>query len=124
MAGFRIVASDELEFGPPSAGDQRRGIVRLSDSLTQMRANVWRMPPGTRGRRHRETVQEELFVVLEGTATLRLGEPPEAVALSRGSLAIVEPGTAVQLLNDGVESATVLIVGAPPAEGKAEYLSD
>jgi quercetin dioxygenase-like cupin family protein len=89
-----------------------------------MRANVWRMPPGARGRRHRELVQEELFVALEGTVTLLLGDPAETVELPPGSLAVVEPETALQLANEGDEEAVVLIVGAPPVEGQAEYLPD
>ena len=76
MAGYRVFRRDEMEFTPPSAGDQRRTLLRLSPYLTTTRANIWRMPPGTRGRRHRETIQEELFVALEGTMTLLLGEPP------------------------------------------------
>jgi quercetin dioxygenase-like cupin family protein len=113
---------DELEFGKPSAGDQSRGIVRLSQALTSMRANIWRLPAGARGRRHRELVQEELFVVLEGTATLALGDPGDPIALPRGSIAIVEPQTPVQVRNDSNEDTIVLIVGAPPEEGRAEYL--
>jgi quercetin dioxygenase-like cupin family protein len=89
-----------------------------------MRANIWRMPAGARGRRHRELVQEELFVVLEGTATLMLGEPAEPVELPSGSLAVVESQTAVQLVNDGGGDAVVLIVGAPPVQGEADYLPD
>jgi quercetin dioxygenase-like cupin family protein len=123
-AGYRIFRREELEFARPSGGDQERGIVRLSEALEAMRANIWRMPPGARGRRHRELVQEELFVVLEGTATLLLGEPPEPVELPSGSLAVVEPETALQLANEGDEEAVVLIVGAPPVEGQAEYLPD
>ena len=115
---------DELEFTTPSQGDQKRGIVRLSDALTAMRANLWRLPPGVRGRRHRELVQEELFVIIRGTATLLLGDPGEAVDLPQGSIAVVEPKTALQLRNDGEEDAVVLIVGAPPETGQVEYLPD
>jgi mannose-6-phosphate isomerase-like protein (cupin superfamily) len=122
--GYAVFRRGELEFGTPSAGDQRRGIVRLSEAMSQMRANLWRLPPGTRGRRHAERVQEEVFVVVEGTATLALGEPPERVELERGSIAVVEPGTALQVLNEGSEDTTVLIVGAPPVTGEADYLPD
>jgi mannose-6-phosphate isomerase-like protein (cupin superfamily) len=98
--------------------------VRLSEAMSQMRANLWRLPPGARGRRHAERVQEEVFVVVEGTATLALGEPPDHVELASGSIAVVEPGTALQVLNEGSEDTTVLIVGAPPVEGEADYLPD
>jgi len=122
--GYTIFRFDELEWDEPSGGDLRRGIVRLSEAMRQMRANVWRLPPGSRGRRHAERVQEETFVTLEGDATMLLGDPPERVALPRGSLAIVEPGTPLQVRNEGDGDAVVLIVGAPPVTGEADYLAD
>ena len=122
MAGYRVLHPGDLDFA--AARDGSRGIARLSDLLEHTRANVWRLPAGTRGVRHLEKVQEELFVVLEGAPTLRLGEPPEPVSLERGSIAIVAPGTALQVVNDGEDEAVVLIVGAPPVEGQAEYLPD
>jgi uncharacterized cupin superfamily protein len=122
--GFSVFRSDEREWSAPSGGDQTRGIVRLSDALAQMRANIWRLPAGSRGRRHAERVQEELFVALEGTPTLALGDPAERVELPSGSVVIVEPGTALQVLNESDAEATVLIVGAPPVTGEADYLPD
>jgi len=89
-----------------------------------MRSNIWRLPPGVRCRRHLEHVQDELFVVLEGTATLMLGDPPERVELPPGSVAAVETETALQLRNESDGEVTVLIVGAPPIQGKADYLPD
>jgi mannose-6-phosphate isomerase-like protein (cupin superfamily) len=124
MPGYRTFRRDEVEFAKPSGGNQERGIVRLSDAMQNMRANIWRLPPGVRGRRHRELVQEEIFVALEGTATLFLGEDKEPVELPQGSVLVVEPQTAVQLANEDGQDAVVLIVGAPPTQGEAEYLPD
>jgi quercetin dioxygenase-like cupin family protein len=121
---YAVFPAGDQEFGTPSGGDLSRSIFRLSDSLRQTRANIWRYPPGARGRRHAEHVQEEVFVVLEGTATLYLGDPAEAVELPRGSVAVVEPGTAVQVANLAEEDMTVFIVGAPPEQGGADYLPD
>ena len=121
-SGYTIIRPEEFDFTPPSQGDQSRGVMRLSELLAQSRANIWKMPPSSRGRRHRERTQEEIFVSLEGTATLLLGEPAVPVELTRGSLAVVKAGTPIQLANDGVEDAVVLIVGAPPTAGDAEYL--
>ena len=122
--GYRVFPAGEQEFTPPSGGDQSRGIFRLSDGMSQMRANIWRYPPGTLGRRHAEHVQEEVFVVLEGTITLLLGDPAEPVELPSGSVAVVEPGTALQISNAGAEDAAVFIVGAPPEQAGADYLPD
>jgi uncharacterized cupin superfamily protein len=89
-----------------------------------MRANIWRLPPGVRGARHRETVQEEMFVVLEGEATLLVGDPAEKVGLPSGSVGIVEVGTILQLRNESAAEAVVLVVGAPPQQAAAEHLPD
>jgi uncharacterized cupin superfamily protein len=123
-AEYVVIRSDEFDFTPPSRGDQTRGAMRLSEFLEQSRANIWRMPPSSQGRRHRETTQEEIFVSLEGTATLLLGEPSVAVDLPRGALALVKPQTPVQLVNSGDAEAVVLIVGAPATISDAEYLPD
>jgi uncharacterized cupin superfamily protein len=122
--GYTVFRAGELAFGPPGGGNLDRRIARLSDAMTNMRASIWRYPPGISGRRHAEGVQEELFVVLDGEATLVLGDPAEPVELPVGSMAVVQPGTAVQVTNRGEGEATVLIVGAPPEVGQAEYLPD
>jgi mannose-6-phosphate isomerase-like protein (cupin superfamily) len=122
--GYSVFRGDALDWDNPSGGDPGRGIVRLSDSLRNMRANVWRLPPGTRGRRHSERVQEELFVVVQGTATMLLGDPPERVELPHGSVVAVAPGTALQVRNEGDAEAIILMVGAPPVPGEADYLPD
>ncbi|MGZ4199555.1 MAG: cupin domain-containing protein [Thermoleophilia bacterium] len=122
--GFAVFRLDDLEFRAPQRGDQRRSLAPLSDALHNTRANIWRLPPGVRGSRHIEHVQEEMFVVLEGAATLLLGDPPEPVELARGSLAVVETGTALQLRNESNAETVVLVVGAPPQQGGAEHLPD
>jgi uncharacterized cupin superfamily protein len=122
--GFTVFRTGERDWSTPSAGDQTRGILRLSDGMSQMRANIWRVPAGSRGRRHAERVQEELFAVLAGTATLALGDPAERVELPVGSVAVVEPGTPLQVLNESDAELTILIVGAPPVADEADYLPD
>ena len=122
--GYTVFRPEERAFEPPQRGDQRRGRASLSEALHEMRANIWRLPAGARGTRHLERVQEEMFVVLEGAATLLVGDPPERVELPCGSVAVVETGTALQLRNESDAEVVVLIVGAPPVQGKAEYLPD
>jgi uncharacterized cupin superfamily protein len=121
---YAIFRYGELEFQAPQRGEQSRGLAPLSEALENMRANVWRMPPGVRGARHLEHVQEEMFVVLDGTATMLLGDPPERVELPQGSVCVVNTETALQLRNESNAETTVLIVGAPPVQGKADYLPD
>jgi len=92
--------------------------------MTQSRANVWRYPPGARGRRHADKVQEEVFVVLDGTLTIDLGEPPERHVLGKGSAVVVQPGTVLQLRNAGDEELVLFIYGAPPVTGGADFFDD
>lgn len=110
----------------PNQQGQLRRLVDLTAAgeLTQSRARIWRYPPHTRGRRHAEGVQEEVFVVLEGTLTMLLGDPPERVDLAPQSVVTVAPGTGIQMRNEGDEEVAVFAYGAPPITGQAEYLAD
>ncbi len=117
---YTIFDSSALEWEP--RGDESgRTIASLSDALTQSRANIWRYPPGARGKRHADSAQEEVFVVLDGTLTVDLGDPPERHELGRGSVVVVEMGTALQLRNAGDEELVLFIYGAPPVTGQAEF---
>jgi mannose-6-phosphate isomerase-like protein (cupin superfamily) len=121
--GSTIFRPDELEF-ERRGDDDARSVARLSDALAESRANVWRYPPGARGRRHRDLGQEEVFVVLEGTLTVDLGDPPERREVPRGGVLVVERGTILQLRNAGSEELVLFIYGAPPETGKAEFFDD
>ena len=98
--------------------------VTAPAGLTQSRARIWRYPPGTRGRRHRDDGQEEVFVVLEGTLTMLLGDPPERVDVGPRGVVSVETGTALQVRNEGDEELVLFIYGAPPVTGRGEMLED
>ncbi len=126
--GYEIVHLDELRYQERPYRDQ--DPPRLASSLTDAlglsssRASVWRYPPGAHGRRHRELVQEEVFVVIGGSITMLLGDPPRHADLRPGSIVRVEPGTALQIRNESEGEATLLIWGAPPQSGAAEMLED
>jgi uncharacterized cupin superfamily protein len=122
MAGYTIFPYDALTWEPRPGGTGNRAVAHLSEGLTEMRANIFRLDPGARGVRHLEGAQEEMFVVLDGTITLALGDPEELHELSRGSVAAVPPQTVIHVRNDSDEVAEVLVVGAPPITGKAEHL--
>ena len=99
-------------------------VERAVAALQQSRGRLWRYPPGTRGRRHADHAQEEVFVVLAGTLTMHLGDPPVRVELPPESVVAVEPGTALQARNDGTEEAVVFIYGAPPVQEGADFFED
>ncbi len=110
---YTVLHAGELQWVARGDGSGRT-IAGLSHALTQSRANFWRYPPGARGRRHRDPIQEEVFVVVEGTLTVDLGDPPERHVLERRSVLVVEPGTILQLRNACSEDVLLFIYGAPP----------
>jgi quercetin dioxygenase-like cupin family protein len=123
---FRVARPDELDWleREPEPGGSARYVARLSDVLgfEHTRGNLWRYPPGANGRRHRDTIQEETFVVVDGTLTMYLGDPPERVEVRQGGVVHVEAGTVLQLANHGDENVLLYAYGAPPEAGGAEFL--
>jgi len=121
--GYTVFHADGLEWKPRREGDPRLA-AELSDAMTQSRANLFRYPPGAVGRRHIDPVQEEVFVVLEGTLTIHMGEgeKPERHELAKGSVLVVQPGTALQLSNRHESELRLFIVGAPPERGETTFL--
>ena len=124
--GFRVIRPDEFEWAErePEAGGVARHVARLSDvaGFAHTRGSMWRYPPGSKGRRHRDTIQEETFVVLSGTLTMYLGNPPERVEVPTGGVVHVEPGTPLQSVNHGDEQLVVYAYGTPPESERAELL--
>jgi quercetin dioxygenase-like cupin family protein len=122
-------ADQTWEDRPNPEGHEDQAPRRASDlttavGLKQSRARLWRYPPGARGRRHADRAQEEVFVVLGGTLTMHLGEPPERFELPTESVAAVGPGTPLQLRNDGDEEVVVFVYGAPPIQEGADFFED
>jgi mannose-6-phosphate isomerase-like protein (cupin superfamily) len=129
--GYHVVRAGEHSYEERPKPEGRDGDpartasdISTAAELLHSRARLWRYPPGTRGRRHADRVQEEVFVVLSGTPTMHLGDPPERFELGPESVVSVEPGTPLQLRNDGAEEAVVFIYGAPPVQEGADFFED
>ena len=121
-----MIRPDELEWEtrPSEPGESQRHVAGLTDpaGYRQSRANVWRYEPGAKGRRHKDMLQEETFVVVRGTLTMYLGDPPERNEVGQGGLIHVESGTPLQIVNEGDDELLLYIHGAPPERGHAEFL--
>ena len=78
---FRVIRPDELEWTTRDhePDEAPRHVAGLSDlaGFAHTRANLWRYEPGAKGRRHKDMLQEETFVVVRGTLSMYLGDPPE-----------------------------------------------
>ncbi|MEA2220680.1 MAG: hypothetical protein QOJ35_3306 [Solirubrobacteraceae bacterium] len=75
-------------------------------------ARLWRLAPGQASTRHRHATEAELYVLLEGTGRIRVGD--ELFQLAPLSCALVEPEAVRQVFNDTDADALWLVVGAPP----------
>jgi quercetin dioxygenase-like cupin family protein len=109
---------------PHADGEPARHVTELSEiaAMEHVRANVWRYEPGAAGRRHRHPVQDETFVVLSGTLSIYLDDPPERHDVAAGSVVHVEAGTALQSVNHGEDDLVVYAHGWPPEDERAELL--
>jgi mannose-6-phosphate isomerase-like protein (cupin superfamily) len=128
FVAYHVVHADELSYEerPNVEGEAPRLAADITTSapLQSSRARVWRYPPRTRGRRHQDHAQEEVFVVVSGTLTMLLGEPPERFDLPPTSVVAVEPMTPLQVRNEGDEELVLFIYGAPPEQAGADFLDD
>ncbi|MDX6571396.1 MAG: hypothetical protein QOC86_552 [Gaiellales bacterium] len=93
-------------------GDERFVSLRRPLELSGFGMNLILLAPGQRGRIHDHEIQEEAYLVWEGTLTLMV--EGAAHDLSRGELARVGPGVRRQLVNLGPERCALIALGATP----------
>jgi quercetin dioxygenase-like cupin family protein len=126
--GYDVVQAEELPWEEREAmhGQAPRAQASLTDAvrLENSRARMWRYPAHTRGRRHLDPDQEEVFVPLRGTLTMLLGDPWERVDVSPGGVIAVHPGTPMQARNESDDDLVFLAYGAPTQHGNAVFLDD
>ncbi|MFW5963719.1 MAG: cupin domain-containing protein [Natronomonas sp.] len=86
--------------------------------LTRMRATVWYFEPGEEIQYHAHREQEELYFVLEGEFSLKLGKSGEEeyVDAGPGTFWVAEPKIGHGHRYVGDEQGVVLSIGAPPVE--------
>jgi uncharacterized cupin superfamily protein len=73
---------------------------------------LWRLRPGQASTQHRHFATSELYVVLEGTGRLRIGD--QLLTLEPLSAVLVDPEDVRQPFNDTDADQLWLVVGAPP----------
>lgn len=86
--------------------------------LSEMRATVWYFDPGEEIQYHAHGEQEELYFVLEGEFSLKLGRSgdEEYVDAGPGTFWVAKPKVGHGHRNVGDEQGVVLSFGAPPVE--------
>ncbi len=88
----------------------------------QLGARLWRIEPGQASTRHRHKTTEELYVLLEGTGKLRVGD--ELLVLAPMDAVLVNPDTVRQPFNDSDADQLWLIVGAPTEQADTTSMDE
>lgn len=109
---YRFLAAADAFWRPSNAmGVQNTDLAKQLDA-TKLGARLWRLAPGQASTRHRHRGEEELYVLLEGTGRVRVGD--DVLTLAPLDTLLVEPETLRQVFNDTEVDSLWLVVGAPP----------
>ena len=125
--GYRVLHAADAFWRPSNATGVANTDLAKQLETEALGARLWRLRPGQTITRHRHRTQTELYVLLEGTGRVRIGE--DLLTGEPPSARVVEPRTVRQVFNDGDGDALWLICGAPPEPGStlemsAETLAD
>jgi uncharacterized cupin superfamily protein len=110
--GFRLLTAADAYWRPSNQMGVLNTDLAKQLGARQLGARLWRLRPGQASTKHRHRSQEELYVLLEGTGRVRVGD--ELLTLEPLSAVALEPGTVRQLFNDTDGDQLWLVVGAPP----------
>jgi len=105
----------EIEEIPPDLDIRPVGDALDSEA---MRVTVWYFEPGEEIQYHAHSEQEELYYVLEGEFSLKLGRSGEEeyVEAGPGTFWVAKPEVGHGHRNVGDDRGVALAVGAPPVE--------
>lgn len=110
-AGYRVLPAADAFWRPSNAMGVLNTDLGAQLGAETLGARLWRLAPGQASTRHRHVEQAELYVVLEGTGRMRVGE--ERLTLAPLSAVLIEPRTVRQVFNDTDADSLWLVVGTP-----------
>ncbi len=109
--GYRVLPAEEQFWRPSNQmGVLNTDLARQLGAET-LGARFWRLAPGQASTRHRHRTSVEMYLVVEGTGRLRVGD--DVLTLAPLSAVLVDPGTVRQPFNDTAVDQLWLVVGAP-----------
>ncbi|MBV9002838.1 MAG: cupin domain-containing protein [Solirubrobacterales bacterium] len=109
---YRILSAEQAFWRPSNQMGVHNTDLAKQLEATTLGARLWRLEPGQASTRHRHRQTHELYVLLEGTGRIRVGE--DLHTLEPLSTLLIEPGQVRQLFNDTGADQLWLVVGAPP----------
>lgn len=117
-----IIPENLLEFVTPSTSDIETAHLTEPLGCQGMKANIRRLEPGHTVSYHIEHNQEELYVPLDGPGTLRVNGTTRQ--LNAGDIVRIKQGIPRGAVNQGDETRSWLMIGAPPTGDPNEWDPD
>jgi quercetin dioxygenase-like cupin family protein len=112
---YRVLKAAEAFWRPSNQMRVPNTDLARQLEATQLGARLWRLAPGQASTKHRhEGQEEELYLLLEGTGRMRIGE--EVLTLAPLDTILVEADTVRQLFNDTDADQLWFVAGAPPPQ--------
>ena len=121
MGYRRLDEADEFWRPSNQLGVQNTDLAKQLEA-TELNARLWRIAPGQASTKHRHRAQEELYVLLEGTGRMRVGD--EVLTLEPRSSLVVDSDTVRQLFNDTDSEQLWLVMGAPTEAANTLEMSE
>jgi uncharacterized cupin superfamily protein len=119
---YRILTAEEAFWRPSNQmGIMNTDLAKQLEAST-LGARLWRLTPGQASTRHRHRTTTELYVLLEGTGRIRVGDDLHTVA--RLSSLLVDASQVRQVFNDTDADQLWLVVGAPPEAANTLEMTD
>jgi quercetin dioxygenase-like cupin family protein len=123
MSGYRLLRADAAHWRRSNQMKVLNTDLSKQLEASRLGSRLWRLEPGQASTRHRHAHHEELYVLLEGTGRIRIGEE-DPLTLSALDALLIEPRTLRQVFNDTDADALWLVVGAPPEAANTLEMSD
>ncbi len=109
--GYRVLHAADAFWRPSNATGVLNTDLAKQLETDALGSRLWRLRPGQAITKHRHRTQTELYVLLEGTGRVRIGD--DVLTLEPLSSLVVEPRTVRQVFNDTGADALWLVCGAP-----------
>jgi len=117
---YETVSTDELDAVTIEGTEAEIYPVGYHLGTDESRSNVWEFDEGDSGRLHRQTEQEELYYVVEGSVNFEIGD--DDLTVEEGAFVAVSPEEPRRLT--ACEESRVLVVGAPNVADDHVVLED
>jgi uncharacterized cupin superfamily protein len=109
---YQLLSAEEAFWRPSNQMGVLNTDLAKQLGAPSLGARLWRLRPGQASTRHRHRQTHELYLLLEGTGRIRVGDALHTVEPL--SSVLVDPDEVRQLFNDTDADQLWLVVGAPP----------